>query len=237
MSALTSSSSTLLFQDFVGDFYSRRLLLNIPPSPSPATATPPATGPSHDTSEFYTGDTVIVISVLCCAVICTMGMCSVLKCSLRCTGSVLSEIRNNRLANTGIKKKVLHTFPTVTYSDGLDQPGLGTECVICLSEFKEGECLRVLPKCNHGFHVCCIDEWLSSHSSCPICRDYLIQTCQKISECTQATSSQPPTQPLQETVVRITPLEAEGVIHNYRNDQDVYIGIEKMKVPSVVSPF
>lgn len=29
---------------------------------------------------------------------------------------------------------------------------------------------RCLPKCGHGFHVECIDMWLSSHSNCPICR-------------------------------------------------------------------
>lgn len=44
------------------------------------------------------------------------------------------------------------------------------ECVICLSGFEDGEMGRCLPKCGHGFHVECIDMWLSSHSNCPICR-------------------------------------------------------------------
>ncbi|XP_061356479.1 RING-H2 finger protein ATL63-like [Gastrolobium bilobum] len=44
------------------------------------------------------------------------------------------------------------------------------ECVICLSAFEDGEMGRCLPKCGHGFHVKCIDMWLSSHSNCPICR-------------------------------------------------------------------
>ncbi|KAK7305428.1 hypothetical protein VNO77_43334 [Canavalia gladiata] len=44
------------------------------------------------------------------------------------------------------------------------------ECVICLSAFEYGEMGRCLPKCGHGFHVECIDMWLSSHSNCPICR-------------------------------------------------------------------
>ncbi|KAF5794861.1 putative transcription factor C2H2 family [Helianthus annuus] len=43
-------------------------------------------------------------------------------------------------------------------------------CAVCLSEFEEGEELRTLPKCMHSFHVPCIDMWLCSHRSCPICR-------------------------------------------------------------------
>lgn len=46
----------------------------------------------------------------------------------------------------------------------------GTECSVCLSEFKEDENLRLLPKCSHAFHLQCIDTWLKSHSSCPLCR-------------------------------------------------------------------
>ncbi|MED6131665.1 hypothetical protein PIB30_011816 [Stylosanthes scabra] len=48
------------------------------------------------------------------------------------------------------------------------------ECVICLSSFIDGEMGRCLPKCGHGFHVECIDMWLSSHSNCPICRAPII---------------------------------------------------------------
>ncbi|RZC63751.1 hypothetical protein C5167_025538 [Papaver somniferum] len=44
------------------------------------------------------------------------------------------------------------------------------ECAICLSTFEEHEVGRLLPVCQHSFHVECIDMWLRSHSSCPICR-------------------------------------------------------------------
>ncbi|XP_047324043.1 RING-H2 finger protein ATL79-like [Impatiens glandulifera] len=51
------------------------------------------------------------------------------------------------------------------------------ECAICLSEFEEGDRVRVLDGCKHGFHVHCIKEWLSAtHSSCPICRANSITT-------------------------------------------------------------
>lgn len=46
----------------------------------------------------------------------------------------------------------------------------GSDCSVCLSEFEEGESIRLLPKCSHAFHVQCIDTWLKSHSNCPLCR-------------------------------------------------------------------
>lgn len=46
----------------------------------------------------------------------------------------------------------------------------GRECPICLSEFEEGDELRILPQCMHSFHVACIDMWLYLHPNCPMCR-------------------------------------------------------------------
>ncbi|KAJ6693792.1 hypothetical protein OIU85_004562 [Salix viminalis] len=46
----------------------------------------------------------------------------------------------------------------------------GTDCSVCLSEFQENESLRLLPKCSHAFHLPCIDTWLKSHATCPLCR-------------------------------------------------------------------
>ncbi|OAP14894.1 hypothetical protein AXX17_AT1G36050 [Arabidopsis thaliana] len=46
----------------------------------------------------------------------------------------------------------------------------GVECAICLNEFEEEETLRLMPPCSHAFHASCIDVWLSSRSTCPVCR-------------------------------------------------------------------
>uniref|UniRef100_A0A803NMJ5 RING-type E3 ubiquitin transferase n=1 Tax=Cannabis sativa TaxID=3483 RepID=A0A803NMJ5_CANSA len=43
-------------------------------------------------------------------------------------------------------------------------------CAVCLAEFEEGEELRTLPECFHSFHAPCIDMWLFSHTTCPVCR-------------------------------------------------------------------
>ncbi|XP_010064223.2 E3 ubiquitin-protein ligase Os04g0590900 [Eucalyptus grandis] len=50
----------------------------------------------------------------------------------------------------------------------------GSDCTVCLSEFSDGEALRILPKCGHAFHVPCIDAWLRSHTNCPLCRAAIV---------------------------------------------------------------
>ncbi|GAB4848276.1 hypothetical protein Ancab_002942 [Ancistrocladus abbreviatus] len=228
-------TSTPLLQDVLTNLHSRRLLLHSPlyRPPSPVAAGPTTT--AQDPSEPYAvgngfdANVVMVLSVLLCALICSLGLNSIIRCALRCSSFVARESNSNdnnnttsaQVANTGIKKKALKTFPTVSYSPDLKLPGLDSECVICLSEFAAGERVRLLPKCNHGFHLRCIDKWLNSHSSCPTCRHCLIETCQKIVGCNQASSSQQQQQqqPLpQETAITIAPLEHEDIMRNYRGN-------------------
>ncbi|KAK8601432.1 hypothetical protein V6N13_058858 [Hibiscus sabdariffa] len=45
-----------------------------------------------------------------------------------------------------------------------------TECSICLGVFEDEEVLKVLPQCKHAYHSQCVDKWLGSRSSCPLCR-------------------------------------------------------------------
>ncbi|XP_026662405.2 RING-H2 finger protein ATL79-like [Phoenix dactylifera] len=62
------------------------------------------------------------------------------------------------------------TLPSLVYTAGTRLAGAAAECAICLAEFAEGERVRVLPACNHGFHVKCVQAWLATGSSCPTCR-------------------------------------------------------------------
>lgn len=48
-------------------------------------------------------------------------------------------------------------------------PSKQTACVICMSHFKNGQRIRVLP-CQHEYHSKCIARWFTMNSSCPICR-------------------------------------------------------------------
>ena len=43
-------------------------------------------------------------------------------------------------------------------------------CPVCLEDVRGGEMVRQVPACRHVFHVGCIDMWLHSHRTCPMCR-------------------------------------------------------------------
>ncbi|WVY94933.1 hypothetical protein V8G54_034021 [Vigna mungo] len=75
------------------------------------------------------------------------------------------------LSTKGLDSSTIRAIPLFIYEhDNRAKEDEELECVICLSAFEGGEVGRCLPKCGHGFHVECIDMWLSSHSNCPICR-------------------------------------------------------------------
>ncbi|KAK3034301.1 hypothetical protein RJ639_034105 [Escallonia herrerae] len=86
-----------------------------------------------------------------------------------------SEITHDQLqvGSTGLDEALIKSITVCKYKkgDGLVE---GTDCAVCLSEFEENESLRLLPKCNHAFHLPCIDKWLRSHSNCPLCRSTVV---------------------------------------------------------------
>ncbi|KAG2441255.1 hypothetical protein HYH02_010098 [Chlamydomonas schloesseri] len=47
------------------------------------------------------------------------------------------------------------------------------QCTVCLCEYEEGERITQLP-CKHDFHSTCINKWLQTHYTCPICRVSLL---------------------------------------------------------------
>ncbi|PSS16453.1 RING-H2 finger protein [Actinidia chinensis var. chinensis] len=74
---------------------------------------------------------------------------------------------------TGLDPGVIASLPTFVFKAmGLNdnKREVETKCAICLSVLEDRKMARVLPNCSHTFHVVCIDRWLNSQSTCPICR-------------------------------------------------------------------
>ncbi|KAH7307484.1 hypothetical protein KP509_22G061600 [Ceratopteris richardii] len=79
----------------------------------------------------------------------------------------------------GLTKSAIASLPTfifarpaITHADAYATGGDASflECAVCLNQFDDGEQGRMLPDCHHSFHIECIDMWLSSHPTCPLCR-------------------------------------------------------------------
>ncbi|KAF7027002.1 hypothetical protein CFC21_039072 [Triticum aestivum] len=68
----------------------------------------------------------------------------------------------------GVDPELLRSLP-VTVHRAADGVGL-VECAVCLAELENGEEARFLPRCGHGFHAGCVNRWLASHTTCPLCR-------------------------------------------------------------------
>lgn len=149
----------------------------------------PFAGAQSDTSsdpyqqQRFSASMAIIIVILVAALF-LMGFFSVYirHCSdSRNGGSIRAAagaaLGRSRRGTRGLDQAVLETFPTFEYSvvKGL-KIGKGVlECAVCLNEFEDNETLRLIPKCDHVFHPECIDAWLASHVTCPVCRANLTE--------------------------------------------------------------
>ncbi|XWS37325.1 hypothetical protein CRYUN_Cryun19dG0033300 [Craigia yunnanensis] len=77
---------------------------------------------------------------------------------------VFGEVVSRGLSGDSLKKLPCH----VILDDLMATQGI--YCTICLQDFKLGEIARSLPKCQHTFHLNCVDKWLIRQGSCPVCR-------------------------------------------------------------------
>ncbi|TKY58537.1 RING-H2 finger protein ATL29 [Spatholobus suberectus] len=85
----------------------------------------------------------------------------------------------------GLDPSLLQVFPTFLYSSVKDlrKEKYSLECAICLLEFEEDNMLRLLTLCCHVFHQDCIDLWLRSHKTCPVCRRDLDSPTEETQKC------------------------------------------------------
>ncbi|CAN8235428.1 unnamed protein product [Cochlearia groenlandica] len=148
---------------------------------------------THGGSDMYGESTrfdptMAILMIVLVSVFFALGFFSVYI--RRCLGRVTGQDNNgqaldpggnnwlslNRQQARGLDASVIETFPTFRYSTvkTLRIGKEALECAVCLNEFEDDETLRLIPKCCHVFHPGCIDAWLMSHSTCPLCRANLV---------------------------------------------------------------
>ena len=107
----------------------------------------------------------------------------------------------NEPPESGLDPSVIASLPMFTYkltSSQVDSDDEPTECSVCLGTITEESTVRLLPNCKHMFHVECIDTWLGSHTTCPICRTVAEPTVQAPDDKELSSRVQPTAPPIEE---------------------------------------
>ncbi|KAF5198096.1 Ring-h2 finger protein atl57 [Thalictrum thalictroides] len=82
----------------------------------------------------------------------------------------------------GLDILIIQSLPAFAWKEIEEQESI--DCSVCLSQFEEKESVTVIPYCGHLFHTECIDTWLLSNVSCPLCRSIQLFPSNKITvEC------------------------------------------------------
>ncbi|OEL35814.1 hypothetical protein BAE44_0003167 [Dichanthelium oligosanthes] len=170
----------------------------VSPAPAPATtgAVPDVRSfPAPDDAfTFLNANAILILALFVCGLIAALALRVVLQCALRLTRGACHDGADDATQGTGHSTgggggagqaatrnggkqqprritKLVQALPCLAYSTGLELAGSSrSECAICLATFAHGEAVRVLPRCNHGFHARCIDRWLAARPTCPTCR-------------------------------------------------------------------
>ncbi|KAF7817667.1 E3 ubiquitin-protein ligase ATL23-like [Senna tora] len=69
-------------------------------------------------------------------------------------------------SDKGLSASDLQKLPRITGKELV----MGSECAVCLDDIHNDQPARLVPGCNHAFHLECADTWLSNHPLCPVCR-------------------------------------------------------------------
>jgi len=82
------------------------------------------------------------------------------------TRAAISEASARR---NGLPQPVIDSFPILKFSDAEMSPEGQNTCTVCLVEYEGKDMIQKVP-CGHMFHQPCVQQWLMTHTTCPVCR-------------------------------------------------------------------
>ncbi|XP_051187393.1 RING-H2 finger protein ATL46-like [Lolium perenne] len=153
----------------------------------PAPVAKPEPGPGPSAAAARITPAVLFITVVLAVVLLASGLLHVLRRLFIKThrANARAEAVERQLqqlfhlheagAGPGLDQAAIDALPAFAYSELSATTGAKRQfdCAVCLTEFAADDRLRLLPPCGHAFHVGCIDTWLASSSTCPLCRTVL----------------------------------------------------------------
>ncbi|CAN0900409.1 E3 ubiquitin-protein ligase ATL4 [Linum grandiflorum] len=174
--------------------------ISFPPPPPffplPATFSPPfhsaaAEGEPHPSSPFdnLKPSILIIILILSITLLVSVSLCLLLRLlNRRClhlssaaSTTTTTTISHRHVTNSSRRvspqipeSSVLDSLPLFTFGSINRSSSGGGDCAVCLSKFEPPDQLRLLPLCCHAFHAGCIDAWLLSNQTCPLCRSPIV---------------------------------------------------------------
>ncbi|KAK7313944.1 hypothetical protein VNO77_39151 [Canavalia gladiata] len=80
----------------------------------------------------------------------------------------------------GLNRELREMLPVIVYKESFSVKD--TQCSVCLLDYQAEDRLQQIPACGHTFHMSCIDLWLASHSTCPLCRLSLLTSAKSSTE-------------------------------------------------------
>ncbi|PIN12965.1 hypothetical protein CDL12_08593 [Handroanthus impetiginosus] len=165
------------------------VITEMPQLPPPYTDTSSSPSSSSD-SSYSSSSIVIVIIIIASAVIVSASIYLLLRFlskrfhrSFR-TFSAADDVvlrRHSSGPNSGQQQQchvaaptgLLDSLPLFTFRSVTGNL-TGGDCAVCLSKFEPHDQLRLLPLCCHAFHAACIDAWIVSNQTCPLCRSTVL---------------------------------------------------------------
>jgi hypothetical protein len=145
-------------------------------------------GDVGDSNFAVHGSSVPLLVGLLCAIVCFVALCLYLR--WRCCRYSPDDPEASSSAAAaplpGLDADAICALPVTLYREPPTPPRLAGKvggeaeaddrealCSICIGVVEAGEKVKVLPPCGHCFHPECVDLWLRSHPSCPLCRHLL----------------------------------------------------------------